>query len=176
MAEMKVEFDGLDKVLATLNPRVYRKALNRTVNDIGAKMKTYTTKEVRKTYNIKAKDIKQFMQVKRSRYEDMKYQMQIRSSPLNAIRFGAKALKKRGNVSVRIKKDNGRKVLKRAFLSKSGKAVLQREKGSQKIRAVATISIPQMFNDKILKGADDMAQKEFGKKLQDNFNFYIGKV
>lgn len=176
MAEMKVEFDGLDKVLATLNPRVYRKALNRTVNDIGAKMKTYTTKEVRRTYNIKAKDIKQFMQVKRSRYEDMKYQMQIRSSPLNAIRFGAKALKKRGNVSVRIRKDNGRKVLKRAFLSKSGKAVLQREKGSQKIRAVATISIPQMFNDKILKGADDMARNEFGKKLQDNFNFYIGKV
>jgi len=176
MAEMKVEFDGLDKVLATLNPRVYRKALNRTVNDIGAKMKTYTTKEVRRTYNIKAKDIKQFMQVKRSRYEDMKYQMQIRSSPLNAIRFGAKALKKRGNVSVRIRKDNGRKVLKRAFLSKSGKAVLQREKGSQKIRAVATISIPQMFNDKILKGADDMARNEFSKKLQDNFNFYIGKV
>ena len=45
MAEMKVEFDGLDKVLATLNPRVYRKALNRTVNDIGAKMKTYTLRK-----------------------------------------------------------------------------------------------------------------------------------
>jgi len=176
MADMKVEFNGLDKVLATLNPKVYRKALNRTVNDIGAKMKTQTTKEVRRTYNIKAKDIKQFMQVKRSRYADMKYQMQIRSSPLNAIRFGAKALKKRGNVSVRIRKDNGRKVLKRAFLSKSGKAVLQREKGTQKIRAVATISIPQMFNKKILKNADDMAKKEFGKKLQDNFSFYIGKV
>lgn len=173
---MKVEFNGLDKVLATLNPKVYRKALNRTVNDIGAKMKTQTTKEVRRTYNIKAKDIKQFMQVKRSRYADMKYQMQIRSSPLNAMRFGAKVLKKRGNVSVRIRKDNGRKVLKRAFLSKSGKAVLQREKGTQKIRAVATISIPQMFNDKILKSADEMARKEFGKKLQDNFNFYIGKV
>jgi hypothetical protein len=176
MADMKVEFNGLDKVLATLNPKVYRKALNRTVNDIGAKMKTQTTKEVRRTYNIKAKDIKQFMQVKRSRYADMKYKMQIRSSPLNAIRFGAKALKKRGNVSVRIRKDNGRKVLKRAFLSKSGKAVLQREKGTQKIRAVATISIPQMFNKKILENANDMATKEFGKKLQDNFNFYIGKV
>ena len=139
-------------------------------------MKTQTIKEVRKTYNVKAKDIKSFMKIKRSSYSDMRYQMQIRSSPLNAIRFGAKVLKQRGKVSVRIKKDNGRKVLNRAFLSKSGKAVLQREKGSQKIKAVSTISIPQMFNDKILKEADDMARKEFSKKLQDNFNFYIKKV
>ncbi|HFU76408.1 MAG TPA: hypothetical protein ENK66_09205 [Arcobacter sp.] len=173
---MEIEITGLDEVLKVLHPRVYQKALNRTVNDIGGKMKTQTTKEVRKTYNVKAKDIKSFMQIKRSRYSDMKYQMQIRSSPLNAIRFGAKVLKQRGKVSVRIKKDSGRKVLNRTFLSKSGKAVLQREKGTQKIKAVSTVSIPQMFNDKILKKADEMARKEFGKKLQDNFDFYIGKV
>lgn len=173
---MDIRFNGLDETLAILNPKIYHKALNRTVNDIGAKMKTQTTKEVRKTYNVKAKDIKQFMQVKRSRYDNMKYQMHVRSRGLNAIRFGAKALKKRGNVSVRIKKANGRKVLQRAFLSKSGKAVLQREKGSQKIKAVTTISIPQMFNKKILENANEMANKEFGKKLQDNFDFYISKA
>ncbi len=173
---MEIEITGLDEVLKVLHPRVYQKALNRTVNDIGAKMKTNTTKNVRKKYNVKAKDIKSFMNIKRSRYSDMKYKMEVRSSPLNAMRFGAKVLKQRGKVSVRIKKDNGRKVLNRAFLSKSGKAVLQREKGTQKIKAVTTISIPQMFNKKILKEADDMARKEFGKKLQDNFNFYIGKV
>jgi len=173
---MNIEITGLDEALVALNPKVYQKALNRTVNDIGGKVRTQTVKDVRRTYNIKAKDIKQFMQIKRSRYADMKYQMQIRSSPLNAIRFGARVLKQRGKVSVRIKKANGRKVLSRAFLSKSGKAVLQREKGSQKIRAVSTLSIPQMFNEKILKSAEEMAQKEFSKKLQDNFNFYIGKV
>jgi len=172
---MRIEFNGVDKFLATVNPKIYQKALNRTVNDIGAKMKTQTTKEVRRTYNIKAKDIKQFMQVRRSRYADMKYQISIRSSPLNAVRFGAKALKKKGNVSVKIKKTNGRRIIKRAFFAKSG-ALLQREKGTQKIRAVSTLSIPQMFNKKILEEAEAMAGKEFGKKLQDNFNFYIGKI
>jgi hypothetical protein len=172
---MEIKLNGIDDVLAKLNPKAYKQALNRTVNDIGAKMKTYTTKEVRRTYNIKAKDIKRYMKVRRSRYSDMTYQMDIRSSPFNAMRFGAKLLKKNGHVSVRIKKANGRKVLKRAFKAKSG-AILQREKGTQNIKAVTTVSIPQMFNKKILKEADDIAQKEMSSKLKDNFSFYIGKA
>ena len=173
---MEVELTGLNELLRVLNPKIYRKALNRTVNDIGGKMRTQTTKGVRKTYNVKAKELKQFMRIRKSRYSDMKYIMDVRSSPLNAFRFGAKVLKKRGNVSVRIKKPNGRKTLQRAFLAKNGKAILQREKGSQNVKGVITLSIPQMFNDKILKEANDMATKEFGSKLKDNFEFYIGKV
>jgi len=173
---MEIELTGLNEILATLNPKQFKKALNRTINDIGGKAKTQMIKEVRKTYNIKARDIKKFTKVRRSRYSNMKYQMEVRGTPLNAIRFGARVLKQRGMISVKIKKANGRKVLNRAFLSKSGKAVLQREKGSQKIRAVSTISIPQMFNKKTIKNADSMAQREFSKKFQDNFDFYIGKI
>lgn len=172
---MLVELTGLDDVLKTLYPKPYIKALNRTVNDIGGKIKTQTTKNVRKTYNIKATDVKKHMNVRRSRYSDMKYVIDIRSSRFNAMRFNPKVLKKKGHISVRIRKDNGRKTLKRAFTANNG-AVLQREKNSQKIRAVTTISVAQMFNKKILKEADEMARNEFGKKLQDNFSFYIGKV
>ena len=172
---MEVRLEGLDKVLAHLNPKVYQKAINRTVNDIGGKMKTQTTKDVRKAYNIKASELKSFMKVKRSRYSDMSYVMDIRSSRFNAMRFGAKKLKARGKVSVRIKKSSGRKTLRHSFLAKNG-AVLHRVGRTQKIKGVTTVSIPQMFNKKIVKDMDDMARKEFGKKLQDNFSFYIGKV
>lgn len=173
---MNVHLTGLNKVIATLDPKLYQKATNRTINDIGSKVTTQMTKEVRLTYNIKAKELKGFMKVRRSRYENMKYELEVRSSPLNAIRFGAKKLKKRGKVSVRIKKANGRKTLRNTFLSKSGGAVLHRIDGTQEIEAVSTLSIPQMFNKKILKNADNMARREFGKKLKDNFNYYIGKV
>ncbi|DAB40792.1 MAG TPA: hypothetical protein CFH81_00350 [Sulfurovum sp. UBA12169] len=170
-----VILEGVDKVLAHLNPRAYMQALNRTINDVGSKTKTRLSKGVRRTYNIKAGDLNKFMKVRKSRYSDIRYTIDVRSRRFNAMRFGAKVLKQRGNVSVKIRKDTGRKVLKRAFTAKNG-AVLQRVKGAQEIRAVTTVSIPQMFNDKLLKDADKHAQKELRTSLQNNFNYYIGKA
>lgn len=171
---MEVELRGVDEVLAQLNPIVYKKALNRTLNDMGAKVKTQTVKRVRRTYNIKAAELKKYMKIKRSRYSDMNYTMDIRSSRFNAMRFDPKRLKKKGHISVKIRKDNGRKTLKRAFKAKNG-AVLMREKNSQKIRAVTTVSVAQMFNKKIQSEATDMVENNFRNRLKDNFSFYIGK-
>lgn len=174
MIDLDIKLNRVEEVLKQLNPKAFEQALNRTVNDMGMKMKTQMTKSVIKIYNIKARDVKRYMKVKRSRYADMRYGIEVKSGRRNVMRFGAKVLKKRGSVSVRIKKANGRKVLKRAFKAKSG-AILQREKGSQKIKAVQTLSIPQMFNKKILKEAEQMVQKESGNKLKDNLAFYLRK-
>lgn len=172
---MEIKLEGIDKVLAVLHPRIYTKALNKTVNDIGSKVKTQTVKDVRKTYNITAKELKGFIKTKRSNYNKMSYVMDVRSSRFNAMRFASKRLKKKGNVSIKIKKSGGRKILRPAFIAKNG-AVLTRKENSQEIVPVITVSIPQMFNEKILKEANDMASNEFGKKLQDNFKFYIGDI
>lgn len=172
---MNIKFDGVDKILATLNPKVYQKALNRTVNDIGAKTRTQLVKGVRKTYNIRAAKLKQHMNIKRSKYDDMRYIMHIQSRRRNVINFSAKKLKANGKVSVRIKKGRGRATLRNAFVAKNG-AVLHRVGKTQEVKGVTTLSITQMFNNKIVKESMEAAQKEFGKKLQDNFNFYIGKV
>lgn len=171
---MIVELKGVDEVLAKLNPAVYKKALNRTINNMGSRVTTQTVKSVRKTYNIKASELKKYMKIKRSRYSDMNYTMDIRSSRFNAMRFDPKRLKKKGHISVRIRKDNGRKTLKRAFTAKNG-AVLQREKNSQKIRAVTTVSVAQMFNKKIQSEADQLVQNEFKNSFKNNFDFYISK-
>ena len=172
---IEIKLDGIDEVLQQLHPKVYEKALNRTVNDIGSKMKTRLTKDVRKQYNIQAKDVKNYMKIKRSRYDNMRYEIEVKSERRNVMRFGARVLKKRGSVSVRIKKDKGRSTLRNSFVAKNGKAILHRVGKSQKIEAVQTISIPQMFNKKILKEAEQMAQKESGNKLKDNLAFYLGK-
>lgn len=172
---MNIEFDGADKVLATLNPKVYKKALNRTVNDIGAKTRTQMVKAVRKAYSIRATKLKQHMQIKRSRYDDMKYIMHIQSKKRNVMNFAAKKLRANGKVSVKIKKDRGRATLRHTFIAKNG-AVLHRIGNTQEVKGVTTLSITQMFNKKIVKEASNMATKEFGKKLQDNFDFYISKA
>lgn len=172
---MNIKFSGLDKTLAILNPKIYKKALNRTVNDIGAKTRTQMVKAVRKAYNIRATKLKQHMQIKRSRYDDMQYVMHIQSRRRNVMNFAAKKLRANGKVSVKIKKDRGRATLRHAFIAKNG-AVLHRIGNTQEVEGVTTLSITQMFNKKIVKEASDMAAKEFDKKLQSNFNFYINKV
>jgi hypothetical protein len=91
------------------------------------------------------------------------------------MNFAAKKLKANGKVSVRIRKSRGRAVLRNAFLAKNG-AVLHRVGNTQEVKGVATLSITQMFNSKIVEKASENAKKDFKKKLQDNFDFYIGKV
>jgi len=173
---MEIELKGLDKVLAVLHPDVYKKTLNRTVNDIGTKAKNQMIKSVRTQYNIKSKDLKQFIKFKRSRYSNMQYAIDVRSSRFNAMRFTPKKLKKKGKMSVLIKKANGRKTFKAGtFVAKNG-ALLQRKGNTQEIVGVKTVSIPQMFNKKVLKEADEMVVNEFDKKFKSNFNFYIGRV
>ena len=173
---MEIKLEGIDKVLAVLHPRIYTKALNKTVNDIGSKIKTQSVRDVRKTYNISAKELKSYMKIRRSRYSRMSYSMEVESNRRNAIHFSSRIMKKKGYASVRIKKTKGRSTLRNTFKSKDGKALLHRVGKTQKIEAVQTISVPQMFNEKILKEANDMASNEFGKKLQDNFKFYIGDI
>lgn len=175
MIDIDIKLNGVDEVLKQLNPKAYEQALNRTVNNIGSKMKTQMTKGVRKIYNIQARSIKKYMKIKRSRYDDMRYGIEINSKRRNVMSFGAIVLKKKGSVSVRIRKDKGRSTLRNSFVAKNGKAILHRVGKTQKIKAVQTISIPQMFNKKILKEAQLMAQKESGNKLKDNLAFYLGK-
>jgi hypothetical protein len=174
MMEIKVE--GLDKVLAVLHPEVYRKSLNRTVNNMGEKARTQMVKQVGKSYGMKASEIKSFMKWKKSQTSDLIYFLKIESKRRNVKRFSGKVLKKKGYTSVLIKKENGRKILRNSFLAKNGKAILHRVGNTQQIEGVYTISVSQMFNKKILKEADEMVVNEFASKFQSNFNFYIGNV
>lgn len=173
---MEIKLTGVDEALAKLSPGVYKKALNRTINDMGSRLKSTMTKDVRKTYNIKASEVKQFMDFKKSRYSNLTYVMDVRSSRFNAMRFGPKKLRQKGKMSVLIKKTNGRKTFKAGtFRAKNG-ALLQRYKNTQKVVGVKTVSIPQMFNKKILDDASKLIENEYGNKFKSNFDFYISKV
>ena len=167
---------GIDDLIRKLNPSTTKKAINRTINDLGSKASTLLVKEVRQSYNIKARELKNFIKVKRSTYGTLEYYMDIRSKSLNVTRFGAKKLKQKGYVSVKIKNSTGRSNLVPAFFSnKKGNAVLTRVGKTQEVKGIATLSIPQMFNDKALDKAEKMVGNEYDKIFKKNFEFYIGK-
>jgi len=170
-----VKLEGLDKLTYALNPKVYNQSLSRTINEIGRKMTTKMSQDVRANYNIKVKSLRRFIKVSRSSQGRLIFNIVISSKQRNVSNFGAKVLKKRGQVSIRIKKQGGRKVLKRAFKARNSPAILQRVDGSQEIRAVQTLSVPQMFNAKTLKKAEEIKDREFGKRFKKNLEFYISK-
>lgn len=174
--ELKLELKGIDKVLSVLEPSKTRKAVARTLNELGSKASTLLVKEVRQRYSIKAKDLKNFIKVKRSNYGTLQYFMDIKSKSLNVTRFGAKKLKQKGHVSVKIKNTKARSTLVPAFFSnKKGNAVLTRIGKTQEIKGISTLSIPQMFNQKILEKAEGMVGNEYDRLFKKNFDFYIGK-
>ncbi|ALV25052.1 hypothetical protein CIG2463D_1487 [Campylobacter iguaniorum] len=171
-----VELKGLNKVLAKLNPDILKKATIRTLNDLGDKARTQITKEVRQSYNIKANEFKAFMKFKRASGSEMVYEIAVRGTRFNAMRFGAKKLKKKGKMSVYIKKETGRKVFKGpTFTAKNG-AVLTRIGKTQDVKPVQTLSPAQMLTKEIVSNADKMVVDEFSKRLESNFDFYIYKV
>lgn len=173
--ELSIELEGMDKVVAKLRPDIYKKTLNRTLNDVGSKVRTQSTKAVRQRYNIKAKTIKDNMKIKRSRYNDLGFAMQIESGRRNIIHFGARQTKR--GVSVRVKKSSGTKVVKGGFIGNNGRTVFKRVKDKRlPIKALKTLSIPQMFNKEVLSDVDKEVSSTYAKRFQHHFEFYIGKA
>lgn len=174
--ELDINVKGIDKIILMTNPKLYSQTLNRSINEMGRKITTGMTREVRKKYNIKAADLKKYMKVKRSNYSNLEYSINISSKTRNVMHFGARALKAKGKISIRIKKDKGRTTLVPAFRAKNSGAVLTRIKGTQEIKSVHTLSIPQMFNNKVLEKAEEQNSREFSSVFKKNFEYYSSKI
>lgn len=172
---INTKITGMDKLLGQLNPKVFELSLNRTINDLGRKTTTVMSKNVREQYNIKAKILRKYIKVSKSRYGHFEYKIDISSKSRNVTHFSSKVLKKKGHVSVRIKKGEGRKVLIPAFKAKNSDAILTRVDKTQEIKAVQTLSIPQMFNSKTKLKAEELNEQEFGSTFKRNFDYYISK-
>lgn len=176
MSNIKVELKGLDKVLAVMHPKVYRKALSRTLNELGSGIKTSTVKEVRETYNVKASGLKKKLKTKNSSDSNLKWTMEVPAdSRINLINFGARKVKT--GVSIKIMKSGDRKVVKGAFIANKGKTVFQRKtKNRLPIKTVTTMSPSQMISSRLKDRKIDDAKKKAQGKFQHNFDHLISNL
>jgi hypothetical protein len=93
----------------------------------------------------------------------------------NVIAFGAKKVST--GVSVKIKKAGGRKIITGAFIGNKGRTVFKRV-GDKRlpIKAVATINVPQMFNQKRINAAVVAAIKDrFPTIFEREAKFYVAR-
>ena len=186
-----VDLEGLDKALAALRPDIAQKAINRTLNDIMARGKTQATRKVRDRYSIKARQLNNYISVRKSSTRNLEVRLSVRSRNVSLFHFlyGEKTPKlgKRAKgkpVRVKILKQLGVHRLRHAFVmrGKSGNiGIFERvvgvksSTGKDKIKRLNTVGPAKMFEkvgvDEIEKYADENANRIFSQ----NFNYYIGK-
>lgn len=163
------------QLLKALDPKIVKKATNRTINEVGRKFVTKVTKETREDYNITASNLKKAMKVVKSSLETLDFNIKVESELKSVgVNFGARKLKKKGYTSFKIKKKAGKKPLQNSFFAKNGKVVLFRVKGTREVHVLKTLSIPQMFKDKTINNAQEQVKSEFPSKLKHNLEFYSG--
>jgi len=172
--QIRVEVEGLDKFKAFADSVVWYRAQKRTTTEMGRKFRTRVVKDIRKVYNIKAKDLKKSMRTKLVKKGDVfEWRLNVKSRMLSLTHFGARQNKK--GVSVLIRKDEGRKTLAKTFIAKG--QVFQREgKGRLPLVVKKTISIPQMFNKETMKEAFEEVSREYPKRFEHNLDYYLGRI
>lgn len=92
-----------------------RKAIVRSLNHTGDIARTAASKHIREQYNVKARDIARASKTIRAKATRLQYKIFVRSGRLGLLKYAARQTKK--GVTVQVKKGEGRKLIKHAFIA-----------------------------------------------------------
>jgi len=173
--QIKLELKGIEKFKELTDNKLFGKVLGRTLKRTTTKFKTTTVKEVRQTYNIKAKDLKQYIKLKKE--GDLEFRFIVQGKTLGLEKFKPRQTK--SGVTITVKKGQRFK-LAHVFLAKDKNGnirVFEREtKKRMPITRLFSLSVPQMFNEKILEKGIKEAEQTFEKEFKHNLDYYLGKL
>ena len=152
-------------------------AARRTVNKLIRKAKTVGVRSSRELYNIKAKDLNRSIKLSRARGSRLEATIQVRGGRIKVYYFGAKQTRK--GVTVRIRRDRGRKLIRSAFIQTmptGSIGVFRRKKGARlPIETVTTISAAQMFEQAAVEAIEKMLKADGSAIMQHEIEFELGK-
>jgi hypothetical protein len=156
-----------------LDSREYGLAVMRALNRTADGLQTDASREIRKTYQIKAKDLTPAFRKEKATLQHLAAFVEARGRPLPLYDFAARQNKT--GVSVAIKKGN-RKTLKHAFIARmpSGHVgVFMRNSGKRlPIEEKYTLSVPGMLTAQTIAGVlEGLVTDRFEKALEQNVRF-----
>lgn len=140
------------------------RALNRTI----ASVNTEANRRIRSELNIKAKDVRKAITVRRARRGALDASISIEAKAAPIVAYGAKQTRK--GVTVKVKRARGRKLLKSAFIAtmKSGhRGVFQRrtEKRLPIDEIFSTSVADAVQNESTFRGIETVARTRFPIEL-----------
>jgi hypothetical protein len=181
---IKTNFPEVQRQLADLQADVAQRAAVSAVNKVMAQGKTAMSKEIRAEFNISAAKVGDALVVNRATFRNGLLLIEAslesptkRGRSLNLINFGARQTAQ--GVTLQIKRNGGRILIRGAFIGNQGRTVFIRVgKSRLPIEALQTIGVAQMFNTKrvntrVLKFITDKFPELFEHEVQfytDRFN------
>lgn len=181
----RVYFGDTFRRLNELRDDIKNKAIASTLNRIGDQTKTQAVREISGTYNIKQKDVRDRIKVRRV-FASGRLTVEVAvvskfgRRATNLITFGAKQLK-RGGVSVKIRRDKSPTRGKNWFIltnrKTGGTFVAKRVRpGRGGIVAVTGADVPQMFRNRAIENTLLRLIKErFPSELERQAAFYVAR-
>jgi hypothetical protein len=172
---IKHNFPDVIRRLETMRDDIARRALASAMNKTADRGRTAMVKAITAEFAIKAGDVREQIEVQRARAGAGVLLVSVAAfgrrrghRSRNVMVFAAKQAHGRarkrvrfktargwitrdvpigGGVKVKIRRNEGRKLIPGAFIANEGRTVFMRVPGQgRKIRAVETIDVPQMFN------------------------------
>ncbi len=169
-----IELKNAQKIIPAM-----RRGIASALNKIMKKAFTESSKQVRKVYNIKARDLKHATKFNKAHVNKASSSFSVEGSRLKLLFFGADDQNPRG-VTVRIKKTSGRKRLRSAFVERmpSGHTNVFMRKGPERlpIKSLTTIGTPTMFDAEGEKAVEKTFNNDFPKTLEREIDFKLSQI
>lgn len=183
---VKHNFPEVQRQLDQLREDVARRALSSAVNKTLAQAKTRMIRAITAEFNIKAGAVRESLRVSNASARFGSYAItgflespSKRGRSRNLIHFGAKQTPQ--GVSVKIKRDGPRKVIRGAFIALKdnqygGTVFIRKGKARLPIEAKQTIDVAQMFNTKRINAAVvAMMKDKFPQVFANEAKFYLDR-
>jgi len=157
MIQLTYHGTGFKELRRRLDPKLLDRALNAAMQKTAMKVRTHISKDVRQKYNVKAGDIAKVVKITKVKSRDGGRLIAYTSGGVGLDKFSP--LKKkvktarglRRGVSVRIRKDRGRRLVKGAFSADVHGTKIFRRQGDSRlpIDRLYGPAIPVMVSNKI---------------------------
>ncbi len=162
-------------------PKEINKAAASAINRTVTKLKTQTSKSIRKNYTISAKNIKGTFNVQRANHGNMRGALVSRGRPSLLTEFGVRR-NKRGPVKVQVRRQSSAKSVPGLFLGTSRKGyvgAMQRtqRKARYPLRVPYGPSVPQMFgSENVIGELTPLAEATLNERFLHEVEYRFGKT
>lgn len=191
---VKANLSGFDKLILALDPKLNKKVINRTINDLMVQGSNAGKRKVTKHYNLKSKQLDRYVKTRKSTTGDLEATFFIKARSVSLFNFinkssisssiGAKRRKSRRPVKVKVVKANGTSALRHAFvmIGKNGNiGIFERvvgkksSTGKDKIKRLNTAGPSSMFYKEGIPEMQEYVDDNSARLFKKNFDFYVGK-
>jgi hypothetical protein len=181
---LKADFSDVKKKLNALSSDLQKRVVPAALNKVIAKANTEMTRQITSEFNIKQQEVRSRLRITRAKRNYDRWFARLdpfasarAGRSLNLIRFVEKSVtlaergrRKKNNtlqdLRFKIKRGDGAKIIKGAFIANNGRTVFVRVPGTtmasrskysgtkhaEQIKALSTIDVPQMFNTRRIQG------------------------